>query len=66
MKINADQCRSMLSSVAATTHWQIENNGWEAVFGKLSGEANTEDQRTDALKAAAVHVSNPTRHWLCR
>jgi len=58
-----DQVRHLLSSVAATTLSLIENSGWKAVFGKLEDEGDGEGRRA-ALKAAAVHVKNPTKPWL--
>jgi hypothetical protein len=56
-----DQMRHRLSGVAATTLELIERSGWEAVFGPVDEE---DDDRKAALKAAAVHVANPTRPWL--
>lgn len=58
-----DQVRHRLSSVASTTLWTIENSGWEAVFGPVDKDGNG-GNREAALKAAAVHVPNPTRPWL--
>lgn len=58
-----DQVRHRLSSVAATTLTLIENSGWEAVFGKVEDDGDPEDRKA-ALKAAAVHVVNPTKPWL--
>ncbi len=57
-----DQVRHRLSSVAATTLSVIESSGWEAVFGPV--ERDDEGSRRAALKAAAVHVANPTKPWL--
>jgi len=58
-----DQCRDLLSTVAEDTLWQIENNGWEAVFGEIEDDAGDDDKKA-ALEAAAIHVSNPTKPWL--
>lgn len=71
-----DECRQMLSTVAANTLWQIENNGWEAVFGKIEGEDGDGDSgdgeggggggksRRAALEAATTSVVTPTKPWL--
>lgn len=60
-----DECRYQLSTAASDTLWQIENNGWEAVFGELEEDGN-EDDRKAALKTAAVQASNPTKPWCLR
>lgn len=57
-----DQVRHPLSSVAATTLSLTERSGWEAVFGPV--EHDDEGSRRAALKAAALHVANPTKPWL--
>jgi hypothetical protein len=57
-----DQVRRRLSSVAAATLSLIERSGWEGVFGSVEGD--DEGSRRAALKAAAVHVANPTKPWL--
>lgn len=57
-----DTCRHLLSDVAKDTLWQVENNGWEAVFGELE-ESKDGTSKAEALKAAAVHVATPTRPW---
>jgi hypothetical protein len=57
-----DDVRHRLSSVAATTLSLIESRGWEAVFGPP--DSDDEGGRQAALKAAAVHVANPTKPWL--
>lgn len=57
-----DQVRHRLSSVAATTLSLTESQGWEAVFGPIDDD--DEKSRRAALKAAAVHVANPTKPWL--
>lgn len=57
-----DDVRHRLSSVAATTLSLIESTGWEAVFGP-AGDDDDEGRRA-SLKAAAAHVTNPTRPWL--
>jgi hypothetical protein len=57
-----DRCRWQLSSVAESTLWQIENNGWSAVFGEVE---DTEDKaaKSAALSAAVVHTESRTRPW---
>lgn len=55
LKPALDQVRYMLSMVARSTLAAIENQGWEAVFGKLP-ESNEEENTRAALQAAAVHV----------
>lgn len=57
-----DDVRQRLSSAAATTLSLIESKGWEAVFGPIDDD--DEGSRRAALKAAAVHVANPTKPWL--
>jgi len=47
--------------VADDTLWQIEHNGWTAVFGEVDEAV---DNKKAALSAAAIHVSNPTKPWL--
>ncbi|MCZ6655533.1 MAG: hypothetical protein O7D91_21200 [Planctomycetota bacterium] len=61
-----DECRHQLSSVASNTLWQIENNGWEAVFGELEEDEDNGKKKKAALHATAVHVSESkptTKPW---
>ncbi len=58
-----EEIRDRLSSVAAVTLEQIESVGWEAVFGPIEDEG-TDDDRKEALKAAAASVAKPTKPWL--
>lgn len=58
-----DACRGQLSAVADGTLWQIENKGWEAVFGEVVKEDTDDSARIGALQDAAVQVSNPNRPW---
>jgi len=58
-----DQVRQRLSVVAATTLSLIENSGWESVFDKDDEGGDAEDRKAE-LKAATVHVVNPTKPWL--
>lgn len=51
-----------LSTVASTSLSLIETIGWEAVFGQIETD---DESRTNALKSAAVHTSQPTKPW-CR
>lgn len=60
-----DDCRSALSTTARNTLWQIENNGWEAVFGPVDDD-DDEDEMKESLGAAAIRVPNPTKPWLSR
>lgn len=75
LKLLVDECRHMLSTVASNTLWQIENNGWEAVFGEVqdddeddggdgSGGDGGGKGRTAALRAATASVATPTKPWL--
>ncbi|MCB1058134.1 MAG: hypothetical protein KDD11_21755 [Acidobacteria bacterium] len=57
-----DACRSSLQVVAEDTLWQIENQGWEAVFGEVD-DVDDQDKR-ESLVAAAAAVTSPTRPWL--
>lgn len=63
LKPALDACRNQLSTAASNTLWQIENNGWEAVFGPV--EEEKEEEKKASLHAVAVSVSSPTRPW-CR
>ncbi|MGB8703023.1 MAG: hypothetical protein WCD18_26705, partial [Thermosynechococcaceae cyanobacterium] len=70
LKPSLDQCRLLLSSAASTTLWQIENKGWEAVFGKILEEDNdqvgnisTEEIRSNALQSAVSSVQIETKLW---
>lgn len=58
-----DEVRQSLSQVAADTLWQIEQSGWEAVFGPV-GEGTTEEVDDSALEAASAAVVSPTKPWL--
>lgn len=57
-----DQVRDRLSSVAGTTLSLIESSGWASVFGPV--DDGDDEGRKAALKAAAIHVANPTKPWL--
>ena len=64
LKSILDQCRSLLSSAASDTLWQIENNGWEAVFGEIEEEEDDDGKsRSAALNAATTNVATQTRPW---
>lgn len=63
LKPALDDCRHELSATAKNTLWQIEQNGWESVFGEL--EEQEEDEKKTSLGAAAVHVATPSKPW-CR
>ena len=69
LKSILDQCRYILSSAATTTLLQIQNSGWEVVFGTLdeddSRDGRGELSRSAALKVAVASVSTPTRPY-CR
>ncbi|GFO82756.1 MAG: hypothetical protein A49_23830 [Methyloceanibacter sp.] len=68
LKPIVDECRSELSTAARNTLWQIDERGWEAVFGPVDDdevEGKGEDGRA-SLGAAAAQVLNPTKPWLCR
>lgn len=64
LKPMLDECRGMLSSVASNTLWQIEHNGWEAVFGNVKADQADRSATKAALITAAGQVSNPTKPWL--
>lgn len=66
LKPALDQCRYDLAQVANNTLWQIENNGWKAVFGELQEQEDDRLAKVAGLQAAAVHVATPTRPWLRR
>lgn len=65
LKPMLDACRNELSTAARNTLWQIENKGWEAVFGPVENEEKDADEKKASLSAAAIHVSRPTKPW-CR
>jgi hypothetical protein len=64
-----DECRYLLSSAASTTLMQIENDGWEAVFGELEEDDRDAESgggrpdRTVALRAAVASVAIPTKPY---
>lgn len=58
-----DACRNHLSSAASTTLWQIENNGWDAVFGSVDEKEQSPANRSSGLKAAAAAVIRPSRPY---
>ena len=63
LKPRLDEVRPRLADVAAITLSLIERVGWDAVFGEVE-ENGGEEGKKAALKAAAVHVRNPTKPWL--
>ena len=62
-----DDCRHLLSTVASDTLWQIENNGWEAVFGGIAEDDGNggggKSHRSAALQAAVASVATRNRPW---
>ena len=50
-----------LGSVASSTLWTIDNNGWEPVFGRVDTGAD----KSAAVKMAVASVATRTRPW-CR
>ena len=61
-----DECRHLLSSAAGTALWQIENSGWEAVYGEVEDDEDGDDKQANrgtALKAAVASVATPTRPY---
>jgi hypothetical protein len=63
LKPRLDDVRLGLATVAATTLSLIDGIGWKEVFGEVE-EYGGEDEKKAALKAASVHVRNPTKPWL--
>lgn len=65
-----DEARWQLQSVAKTTLGQLENDGWEAVFGPLPSDDDDDEGKRNARKAAlgaaVSSVRRPTRPWLPR
>jgi hypothetical protein len=64
-----DGCRLFLKSVASSTLSQIENEGWEAVFGSLETARQSDNRvenesRVAALEAAVTSVKVPTKPWM--
>lgn len=64
LKPMLDQCRHELSTAARGTLWQIENNGWDAVFGPVDEDDSDDEQKKASLQAVAIRVSSPTKPWL--
>jgi len=60
-----DACRGLLAAAASTALWQIENEGWEAVFGPVEEEEEAENSasRSGGLKAAVAAVTTPSRPY---
>ena len=56
-----DSLKSLLAAIAERTLEQIENSGWEAVFGKT--EKQDKAARIEILRRAAA-VAAPSRPWL--
>lgn len=60
-----DQCRSSLTTISTDTLWQIENSGWEAVFGYSTAKSGGDGgNRTEELKVVAASATIQTRPWL--
>lgn len=57
-----DRCRWRLQTVATNTLWQIENNGWEAVYGALEDD-DAEENKSQRLKSAVVINDSRTKPW---
>jgi hypothetical protein len=51
-----------LSAVAKSTLATLENDGWEALFGKVSSG----DDKAEKAQRAAATVITPSRPWLPR
>lgn len=51
-----------LSAVAKSTLATLENDGWEAIFGKVSSG----DDKAEKAQRAAARVITPSRPWLPR
>ena len=51
-----------LSAVAKSTLATLENDGWEAIFGKVSSG----DDKAEKAQRAAAAVITPSRPWLPR
>ncbi len=60
-----DRFRPMLEQAARDTLWQIDNSGWEAVFGSIEDDdGGNGGKKREALRATAAAVANPTKPWL--
>jgi hypothetical protein len=66
LRFALNDCRSILAVVAGDTLWQIENKGWEVVFGEIEdeNEASGDESQTALLQAAVSRVAIPTQPWL--
>lgn len=64
-----DECRPFLKSVASSTLWKIENEGWESVFGLVEEQPQVSNSRTNngnrssALNQAVASVQVVTKPW---
>jgi hypothetical protein len=56
--------RSIIADAARHTIKQIEDNGWESVFGPVNNLGDAE--KTEALKRVAISASNPSKPWCNR
>jgi hypothetical protein len=54
--------KNELSQVAEPTLWNIENRGWESVFGPITKTQNN-THKVEILTSAVAGVSRPTRPW---
>lgn len=66
LKPELDRVRAMLASAASQTLQRIDEEGWEAVFGKLEEDKDDDKQdRRAALARAAATLPVLTRPWAC-
>ena len=59
-------CRHHLSAAAYTTLRQIENKGWEAVFGEIVEDEEAEEESNSVvnrIRATVPTILAPTRPW---
>lgn len=60
-----DSVRASVSAVARSTLDTIERSGWEAVFGKVSqdNESDSSEKQVERLREAAKESTTTTRPW---
>jgi hypothetical protein len=67
LKVALDTCRPFIASVADTTLWRIDHEGWEAAFGSLETDQGNihvdDDVPLSALDIAVANIHSPTKPW---
>jgi hypothetical protein len=56
-----DTVKQCLKDVASTTLSILENNGWEAVFGKV--EKTSDKDKKESLERIAASIATPSKPY---